>query len=751
MLLSLLISMAALSLLYREVVRSKDVVDISNQGFLGISSLSSGSTGNLRIETGTLRVKNTFPQGGVTAITASGSVGSISIQARNAVEVTNGTISTSVRPGSTTQATVGDITIETRRVHLKDGGSISTDTFSSANAANIFIKAGEHVEISGVSSPFNGSISRISSGTRLGATGNGGNVTIETPRLTLTQGGNISATSFMSNGNAGNINIRATDVELDGFSFIPLESLTGLDPSFLQEVFSDPLFSETVSRFGGFYRISEFSSDVIGSNTDVQGGTITIDTERLRLSNGADISTSVILGRGKGGNVIVRATDSIDINGVGPIRLDGSPAPSGLFAELQAGGIGSGGSIDVTTRTLNLSNNGEISAATFNQGDAGNITIKANQINLRGSSNIITQVDDEATGNAGNINITTQLFNVQEESQILSATFGNGNAGNIKVQADNIILTGSDSELSTGISSSVDERANGKGGDIDITTNRLIIRNNAEITSGSSGNGEAGRIGINANFLEINGKGSGIASTTLAGNGGDITLNIRDFLLLRRGGLISTSAGTAEASGNGGNLNISAGFIIASPEENSDITANAFSGAGGRVEINTQGIFGIEPRPGETNFSDITASSTTGINGEIIINTPDADPTRGLVKLPADTVNTAGLVNSSCSAFDGKTGSQFTVTGRGGLPPNPNENLAGDVVWSDTRLTTAAKPQNGAVSQVNRPLKTNETVSIIPATNWVFNNQGEVTLVSHVSQGNADSVGSNQVACHKPV
>ncbi len=47
-------------------------------------------------------------------------------------------------------------------------------------------------------------------------------------------------------------------------------------------------------------------------------------------------------------------------------------------------------------------------------------------------------------------------------------------------------------------------------------------------------------------------------------------------------------------------------------------------------------------------------------------------------RMTADTVNTANLVDSSCSAFDNKTGSQFTVTGRGGLPRSPDETFAGD-------------------------------------------------------------------------
>jgi large exoprotein involved in heme utilization and adhesion len=68
------------------------------------------------------------------------------------------------------------------------------------------------------------------------------------------------------------------------------------------------------------------------------------------------------------------------------------------------------------------------------------------------------------------------------------------------------------------------------------------------------------------------------------------------------------------------------------PQENSDIAANAFSGNGGIVTINAQGIFGIQPREQPTVQSDITASSTGGgINGVVDINTLEIDPVVGLL------------------------------------------------------------------------------------------------------------------------
>ncbi|MBD2522403.1 filamentous hemagglutinin N-terminal domain-containing protein [Nostoc sp. FACHB-133] len=652
-------------------VRATDAVNITDNGSLGLFSNGSGSTGNIQIETGTLRVQNNLSGRGVTALASDGgSVGSISIQARNAVEVTQSNIYTLIflPLGSTTQATAGDITIETQRLNLKDGSDIRTNTYSSANAANILIKASEYVRISGNS--------YISSNTYSGS-GNGGNVTIETPQLSLTQGGHINTSSTRSSGNAGNITIRAKDVELDGFVFVPKEQfLAGLNQAAAEEFLSNPLRQEFLSRFGGISDMSDLSSDVSGSNPNARGGTITLDTERLRLSNGGNISTSVLAGQGQGGNLVIHATDSINITGVGGERLDGSFTPSGLFADVQTGGIGSGGSIDVTTERLNLSNNGQISASTFNQGNAGNIGINAEQIDLRGSSGIITQVDDKAKGNAGNISIQTQLLNLQEQSQISSATFGNGNAGNLTVKADNISLIGSNGELFTGITSSVYEGANGKGGDIDITTNNLDIRDNGQIISGSLGMGDAGNIKINANVLKIIGKLSAIASSTNAGNGGDINLNIADLLLLRGGAFISTTAGRSQAGGDGGNININSKFIVATPDEDSDIKANAYTGTGGNVKINSQGIFGIELRTKPTQESDITASSELGVSGITNINAPDTNSIQNsFTQASPNLIDTNALIANSCISRSSKQGGTFFITGSGALRNSPGNGL----------------------------------------------------------------------------
>ena len=667
-------------------VRAGNAINVTNIGLLGLFSSGSGSTGDLRIETGTLRVQNAGNIGGVTAgADDSGSVGSISIQARDRVEVIDSPIRVQVSPGSVGQA--GDVIIETQRVNLRDGGQISTDTFSDANAGNVTIRASESVDIDGISLA-NGLLynSEVSSTTGR-ATGNGGNITIETPRLTLTQGGSVSTTSFQSQGNAGNINIRAEDVQLDGFVTVPKE--------FFSEQFQIPDVGLSIH--------SELSSEVSSSDADVRGGTITIDTERLRLSNGAQVSASAFGGRGQGGNLLVRATDLIDITGVGGKRINGSFAPSGLFADLQTGGIGAGGSISVETRRLNMSNGGKISASTFNQGNAGDITIRADQIDLRGENTVIrTQVNSEAMGNGGNLSILGDRLTLGDGAELSSGTLGTGDGGNLTINArDSVEVIGSSNDNRFQSTLSVSSRGQGQAGNLTVNSPRISVKDKGVINAESS-----------------------------ATDGGNINLNT-NLLLLRRGGNISATAGLNEGAGNGGNIKINSPLIVAVLKENSDISANAFQGSGGNVTIKTKGIFGIVPASSPTPQSDITASSQLGLQGQINIIQPDVQPTQGLIELPTQLVDASDQIGQNCPTGRNakKPLGEFVVSGRGSLPPSALQPLVG---------TPKLRPL-ATLSGDSTPVSTSSTPTIPPtqtplveAQGWVKTPDGKIILVASV-------------------
>ncbi|TVP62297.1 MAG: S-layer family protein [Leptolyngbya sp. LCM1.Bin17] len=168
--------------------------------------------------------------------------------------------------------------------------------------------------------------------------------------------------------------------------------------------------------------------------------------------------------------------------------------------------------------------------------------------------------------------------------------------------------------------------------------------------------------------------GGRVTAESAVGDGGNIAINLNEYLLLRNGSLISATAGTAQAGGDGGNITITVPFIVAIPEENSDIAANAFEGTGGSVNITARGIFGIEFRDQPTPLSDITASSEFGLSGTVEIDALDTTAIENsLADLPELPLTTEALVAGSCIARSDESLGDFVVTGGDGLPQGPDD------------------------------------------------------------------------------
>ncbi|MBR8841205.1 MAG: S-layer family protein, partial [Stigonema ocellatum SAG 48.90 = DSM 106950] len=136
-----------------------------------------------------------------------------------------------------------------------------------------------------------------------------------------------------------------------------------------------------------------------------------------------------------------------------------------------------------------------------------------------------------------------------------------------------------------------------------------------------------------------------------------------------------------------------------------------------------------------TNVITAISQQNPDLSGTVQINTPNVDPSRGLVQLPTKSADSLKLIDRSCTAFEGTQGSSFVVSGRGGLPPSPDEPLSADAVWSDTRLQAYTAQQHSAEKPAAKPHSKHEPepVAILPATGWVFNGKGEVTLISTAS------------------
>ena len=426
------------------------------------------------------------------------------------------------------------------------------------------------------------------------------------------------------------------------------------------------------------------------------GGSLAITARNF---TGTGLGTRVRAGIAAGLGTVEAQAGDIDINATEAIHLDE------MLISNDVDGTGNAGNISITTGTLSLTNGAQMGASTFGQGNAGNVTITARDrvsfdgVDSNGFPSGAFSSVESGGGNGGNVSITTGTLSLTNGGVVSAATFGQGNAGNVTITArDRVSFDGVGSNgFPSGAASTVQSGGIGQGGRIAINTERFSITNGARLTASSQGQGAAGNLEVAARQLRLDNQGS-IQAQTASGQGGNITLQIPDFLLLRRGSFISTTAGTAQAGGNGGNITLNGNFIVAVPQENSNLSANAFSGRGGNIRITTQGLFGIAPRSSATTgLSSITASSQFGISGTITLNTPDVDPSRGTATLPTGVVDINALIASSCVARRSRQG-RFVITGTGGLATQPDD-LANSAFPTYELVPAPPKAENARPAQ----------------------------------------------------
>ncbi len=595
-----------------------------------------------------------------------------------------------------------------RQIHL---GSKTRNQLI-GNAGNISVQTDGDISLANLSGIF----STVESG----AVGNGGTIDIKSTAgsLNVTAGaeletvvraavgtgsGSTSATPA-GQGNAGNINIQVgKDVTFDG-----------------------------VAQLNG-RTFPSAASSTLEPGAQGKAGDITIATRSLSLTNGARLE-SATGGTGNAGIVNIHARDSVSFDGAGSNGVS-----SGVNTESSniPGTNGQAGDITVTTAAFRLTNGAVVSSRTGSSGDGGKVTINARTFEAANGGQVLTRTS--SSGKAGDI--------------VLHVTDSVTLSGSDPTYAQRLQQFGSDFVVAEGASSGLfantDKGSTGQGGTISIDPNQLTIEKGATISVSSTGSGSVGNIIASTNDLLLS-QGT-LTATSGSGKGGNIQLQIGERMLLRNGSDISTSSGSTQAGGNGGNITITAPFVIAIPQENSHIRANAYKGDGGIVTINTSGTFGIPFQKQPTSESDITASSTGGgINGVVKINTPINNPSYGVAALPAIPINVNTLIANTCLAGRYRKGGSFIVTGSGGLPTRPGDPLVSPYPTGTIRsLPSNGTAKNAPESVTARPGSTsNAAVDIVPATGWVFNNKGQVLLTAQAPSAQLDIPWLPPTTCH---
>ena len=505
------------------------------------------------------------------------------------------------------------------------------------------------------------------------------------------------------------------------------------------------------------------------------GGNVTISTSNLSLSDGGFVSSST-LGRGNAGSVNVTATGDIALQG-----SDSDGSASGVSSQVDSEAVGDGGDVTISTGNLSLTDGGFVSSSTFGRGNAGSVNVTATRdlsledggfvssstfgrgnagsvnvtatgdLSLQGldsdgsASRVSSQVNPEAVGDGGDVTISTNNLSLKDGGFVSSNTLGRGNAGSVNVTATgDLSLEGANSGgVASRVSSQVSSEAVGNGGNVIISTNNLSL-NGGEINANNASIQEqenSGNISIQANSIALNQGSINAFSQSATVDNANINLQIAENIILDNNSLISAEA---RGNANGGNLNIDAEFIIAVPNSNSDIIANAQQGQGGNIDIDVRSLLGIKERPLRDATNDINASSEFDSSGTVEIDIIETDPGDNSLNIPVAPVETE--VAQTCKPNSNGNQSELVVTGRGGLPDTPEANLSSSFVIEDWRVgerseSVTRSPQNPL------PNSENQTEQIVEADSWLVDRQGKVVLVANNGAGTSGELIQQRKNC----
>ncbi|WP_292826490.1 S-layer family protein, partial [Nostoc sp. JL33] len=659
--------------------------------------------GDLTIKTNTLLVRDGAQVGAGTY--GKGKGGNLTVDAQNVQiigESVDGqffsVLGTVTQRDSTGDA--GDLTIKTNTLLVRDGAQVAAGTYGKGKGGNLTVDA-QDVKVIGTD--IKGRLSRLNTETQKDSTGDAGDLTIKTNTLLVRDGAQVSA-GINGKGKGGNLTVNAQDVQLIGIS--------------ADNQFPSGLFASTVANSTG------------------DAGDLTIKTNTLLIRNGAQVSTSTF-DVGKGGNLTIDAQD-VQIIGTSTNSL----VASALLTSADVNSTGDAGDLTIKTNTLLVRDGAQVGAGTYRKGKGGNLTVDAQDVQLIGisangqfASGLDTSVQPNSSGDAGDLMIKTNTLLVRDGAQVGTGTFGAGKGGNLTVDAQDVQIIGIgisvDGQVVSALGASAQPNSTGDAGDLNIKTNTLLVQDGAGITVQGLGTGTAGNMTLNSRFIRLNNNAllsGNTQSSKVDPNREQATININSQdLIMSRNSNIRTNARGEKVIG--GNININTDFLIG--YENSDIRADSANFRGGNVRINAQGIFGIQFRDvASDKTSDITATGASSeLSGNVEINTPDVDPNTGLVNLPTIAADTS--VAQTCQAGGSLAKSSFTITGRGGLPPNPGEALNTDAVQVDL-VTLNPKGDRPDRSFVPSKITTAAPEPIIEATGLALNQKGEVVLTANL-------------------
>jgi large exoprotein involved in heme utilization and adhesion len=531
----------------------------------------------------------------------------------------------------------GNIFVNADNVTLQNGGTLSAETSGTGHGGAIDVVATDRLSLKDTASIR--SNSRSNSNSLLENAGNAGDIRLNAPVIDV-QSAIISA-STLGPGNAGNIVLEGNQINLgatetgrlhqQGADIFTRTAGPGQAGNISIRGRNGPESRAEIVTISGFSRV--LSESVFSDNSDVQGnaGNISIQTGRLTLSESSRISTASQSSTGNAGDISIVASDEVTISSHG---------------ELSSGAIefasGNGGLIAVSAPTVVVEGGGLVSTNTDYVGNAGEIHINTNNLQLTSGGQISS----------------SSLINQGAPDIIPSGSAGIITVRGLASPAQSVLIDGAGSGIST------NTQGSGAGGSITLNANSVTMTNGATMSASSTGQienpGNAGSINITATsgFTMQNSTITTQAGQGASGGNIKVTTSPEATVLLQNS---TISASVADGPGGGGNISIDPQFVIL---QNSQILAKAAQGQGGAITI-TAGLFLPDAN------STVNADSGSGLNGTVTIQSPISQAGGKIIPLSQKPLIATTLLNQRCAALAGGELSSFTVAGRDSLPSEP--------------------------------------------------------------------------------
>ena len=588
-------------------------VSANNTGYMGDvdGGVDLDVDGPIQIDQGSRIESNAFGEGGSAGIRVSAA--SLTIEQSEGERFTG--LFSEVEPEAAGDSGGIDVKLS-KKLLIKGVGSIMSSTWGAGNAGPIQIETGDLaidgdgriVNYRGVD--FTAGLGNLS---LFDSTGNCGMVLVSAKNmLSISNMGDISSAT-LGKGNAGDIIITASEILLDGKE-------TELGAGISAGAF------DQFSGKGGSVNISAYKSMTIKGNAYINSftagnnnaGTININVvDNLEVINGSQIS-SYSHSEGNAGNIIIES---------GRLIIDGIDETdellTGIWSEALPDSQGDAGSIDVISHgPIEILNGARISSRTFAKGNSGEVNINSSELFIKGIEESITGIWSQASlyseGAGGNLNITVDgLLKLIDGGSLSTGTYNAGDAGNVKVHANEISIQGCQWST-TGIESDATIDSKGDAGRVEVVSAGLLeLLSGGTISANTYGEGDAGDVIVHAGEFRADkregGKLTGVMSDAMQpskGNAGTVDVKVDNVMELIGGARISSST---YSDGSAGDVLVKAGKIWAEGELDnySFIGSEAYVGSrgdAGHVNVAVDGIIEL------SGFA--TISSNTRARGD---------------------------------------------------------------------------------------------------------------------------------------